>query len=493
MPNANNPISQQRYLKLPSGMYSAATAASPASPKLLVLNEGLLADYGLATPWFRSEQGVATLSGSTQGEVPTLAMAYAGHQFANWVPLLGDGRAHMLGQLQTAKGDWLDVQLKGSGQTPYSRGGDGKATLSSALREYLISEAMAGLGIKTTRSLAVLGTGESIMREQAQPGGIVARTAQSHLRVGSFQYAANSLPQDELQVLADFVIEQHFPELLETGSSPYAGLIQAVGARQASLVANWMLVGFIHGVMNTDNASIVGETIDFGPCAFMDEFHPNKVFSSIDRQGRYAWSQQASTAYWNTTRFAESLLPLLAEDKDQAVAIAEQQLKPFEAAFQNVFVNGLQQKLGLAEARPDQQEPLEQFVQDTIGTLTQHSIDFTLFFDRLTAVTMGDNDTGLVELFSDDVAGQTWIKSWRTLHDQSTETATKMRQANPAIIARNHRVEEALEAAAERDDWAPFERLSKALANPYEVKDGDHGLQTPPEPEQRVTQTFCGT
>lgn len=474
-------------------MYTAAAPAKPADAKLLALNEKLLSEYGLKSEWFKSEQGLAVLAGNKQGSAPSLAMAYGGHQFANWVPLLGDGRAHMLGQLQASNGDWLDVQLKGSGQTPYSRGGDGKATLSSALREYLISEAMAGLGIPTTRSLAVIGTGETIMREQAQPGGIVARTAQSHLRIGSFQYAANSLPQDELQALADFTIKQHFPELLESPSNPYAGLIQAVAAKQATLVANWMLVGFIHGVMNTDNASVVGETIDFGPCAFMDEFHPNKVFSSIDRQGRYAWSRQASIAYWNVTRFAESLLPLLDDDKDKAVAIAEQQLKPFEGEFQNVFVNGLHQKLGITTPAEDQQEQVDGFVQDTISALTQHSIDFTLFFDRLTHVAKGENHASLLELFGDETAGQAWIKSWQGLQDHSEGAAARMRQANPALIARNHRVEEALEAAAERDDWLPFERLSQALINPYEVSDGDQDLQMPPEPEQRVTQTFCGT
>lgn len=466
-------------------MYSKATPEASAAPQLLILNDILLGEYGLSSDWFRSPEGLAALSGTENNPELSVAMAYAGHQFANWVPLLGDGRAHMLGQLTTQSGQLLDVQLKGSGRTPYSRGGDGKATLSSALREYLISEAMAGLGIPTTRSLAVIGTGQLVQREQATAGGIVARTASSHIRVGSFQYAAASLEQAELQALADFMIQYHFPEIHEQDKNSYAGLIATAAERQAQLIAQWMLVGFIHGVMNTDNMSIVGETIDFGPCAFMDEFNPAKVFSSIDRQGRYAWNQQGSIGYWNLARFAETLLPLLDNDQDNAVEIAKQSLKCFEESFPNYFENGLCQKLGI-----DNNESTQSLIEGIWPLLGKQAIDFSQFFDRLTRVASGEADSLVLDLFTDKADAKTWLSQWR---EQLNADTSSMRQANPAIIARNHRVEEALEAAVEHDDWGPFERLSKALANPYQVDDADLELQEAPKPEERVTATFCGT
>lgn len=480
-----SPITQQRYLTLPDNLYSAAKPADFPAAQLLVLNDGLLNSLQLSNDWFRSAAGLAELSGS-KNQQTTIAMAYAGHQFGGWSPLLGDGRAHMLGQLSGADGSVLDLQLKGSGATPYSRGGDGKATLSSALREYLISEAMAGLGIPTTRSLAVVGTGEAVMREQPQAGGIVARTAQSHIRVGTFQYAASSLEQDELQALADFVIQHHFPELKQSSDNRYAALISAVAARQAKLVAQWMLVGFIHGVMNTDNASIVGETIDFGPCAFMDEFSPGKVFSSIDRQGRYAWNQQGSIAYWNVSRFAESLLPLLDKDSDKAINLAEAALKPFEGQFRDAFMGGLKQKLGVSGNSEDAQT----FIEQAIPTLAKDQIDFTLFFDHLTLIADGGDEAPWLSLFSDPQQGGAWLKQWRAHSDANAAT---MRQANPRLIARNHQVEKALADAAEHDDWALFQRLSEALKNPHEVSDANLDLLAPPEVQERVTKTFCGT
>lgn len=466
-------------------MYSAIAPSKAPAPKLHALNHRLIKQLGLNADWFSSPDALAIFSGNADYRTQPLAMAYAGHQFGGYSPLLGDGRAHMLGQLQTANGDYLDVQLKGSGATPYSRRGDGKATLSSSLREYLISEAMAGLGIPTTNSLAVIGTGEMVQREQPQAGGIVVRTAQSHIRVGSFQYAAANLERDELQALADFVISHHFPEAANS-ESPYAALIEAVAARQAKLIPQWMLVGFIHGVMNTDNMSVVGETIDFGPCAFIDEFIPSKTFSSIDHQGRYAWNQQGSIAYWNLARFAETLLPLLDDDSDKAVTLAENALKPFQDQFRDHFVNGLKQKLGIS--RDD--EEAQQFVEQVFPTLAKDQTDFTVFFNRLTELAAGSDEAPLLSLFSDQAVGAEWLKQWRELSDADVAT---MRQANPVLIARNHQVEKALEEASERDDWALFNRLAEALADPYQVADGDLDLLVPPEPQERVMQTFCGT
>lgn len=480
----HNPINQQHYLGLPEAMYSAVNPEPAPAPKLAALNTRLLKQLNTASDWFASTEALNLLSGIGPYRQQPLALAYAGHQFGGYSPLLGDGRAHVLGQINTPQGD-VDVQLKGSGATPYSRGGDGKATLSSALREYLISEAMIGLGIPSTGSLAVIHTGETIFRQQAQPGGIVVRSARSHLRVGSFQYAANSLDPQALKALADFTIQQHFPALA-ANPNPYAQLIEAVASRQARLISQWMLVGFIHGVMNTDNMSIVGESIDFGPCAFMDEFIPSKTFSSIDHQGRYAWNQQGSIGYWNLARFAEALLPLLDANNDKAVALAENALKPYEGEFRQHFVNGLKQKLGVTRS----DEAAQTFVEQALPTLAKGPVDFTLFFHRLTELAAGGEAQAVLDLFSNANTGKQWLTQWREF---SAGDAAAMRQANPVLIARNHQVEKALADASERDDWVPFNRLAKALANPYQVADGDLDLLLPPEPQERVTQTFCGT
>ncbi len=316
--NLSNPVTLQRYKTLQEGFYIDMPPAQPPSPALVELNTSLLESYGVNKAWFHSEDGIGFLSGNHdyEGSSP-LAMAYSGHQFGHWAPVLGDGRAHMLGQIETDDGSLIDIQLKGSGRTPFSRGGDGKATLGAVIREYLISEAMAGLGIPTTRTLAVLTTGEQIIRDfRHVPGAIQVRTATSHLRVGSFQYAHSRLGKDGVQALADFAIEHHFPAL-KGREDRYAAFLYEVGQRQASLIVKWMLSGFIHGVMNTDNMSIVGESIDFGPCAFMDEFKSGKVFSSIDTAGRYAWNQQAAVGYWNLQRLAETLLDLIDEDSQK--------------------------------------------------------------------------------------------------------------------------------------------------------------------------------
>lgn len=485
----NNPIIYQDYRKLPAEMFIESSPIPSPDPTLIELNNKFLAQLGVNSDWFKSEQGISILVGNTiNTDNPPIAMAYSGHQFGQWVPLLGDGRAHMLGQIKIADDTKIDIQLKGSGMTQFSRGGDGRATLGSVLREYLISEAMAGLGIPTTRSLAVLTTGKDIPRGHAFPGAVLVRTAISHLRVGSFQYAYSRLGVDGVRSLADFIITQNFFEL-ESSPSRYLELFSSVIERQASLIAQWMLVGFIHGVMNTDNTSIVGETIDYGPCAFMDEFNPGKVFSSIDHNGRYAWDQQAAIAYWNLAMLANTMLPLFDETPEQAVAKATEQLERFDSMFRDAFDEGMHKKLGLSTISKER----EQFISNTLENLTNDSIDFTVFFNRLTDVANGNTESQLLELFADQQKGNTWLQQWRNYREESTCSYKSMRHANPIVIARNHRVEQAIDAAIDNNDFKPFQRLSRVLANPYEVDSVDHELETPPQAKERVLQTFCGT
>ncbi|CZF85527.1 protein adenylyltransferase SelO [Grimontia marina] len=490
MASFENPIKHQVYLSLPEDMYSPLAPRRVESPSLLALNKALLDEYGLASNWFEDAKGIHFLAGNGDydGESP-VAMAYAGHQFGHYSPLLGDGRAHMLGQVQIANGAYVDVQLKGSGRTPYSRGGDGRATVGAVVREYLISEAMAGLGIPTTRTLAILGTGESVMRDyQMVPGGIQVRTGASHIRVGSFQYAYAKMGKDGVQALADHLIEHHFVEVA-SHEDKYPALLEAVAVRQAQLISKWMLVGFIHGVMNTDNMSLVGETIDFGPCAFMDEFKAKKVFSSIDRDGRYAWDQQANIGYWNLSRFAETLLPLFADDSDEAVKIAEDKLQTYIVTFQELFQEGLMAKLAITANSKE----ADAFVNQALPTLESERIDFTLFFDALTRVANGEEKTELLSLFDNQDKGRAWVSEWNSLKDDSEATLKAMREANPALIARNHQVEKAIEDAMEKNDSALFHRLAEALKTPYTISEENRDLQTPPAPEERVLRTFCGT
>jgi len=483
-----NPISLNSYRTLPKQMFSNDIPVATRKPQLLVLNNELLREYEVADIWFRNSEGLGILSGNAcNSDNQPIAMAYVGHQFGHRAPMLGDGRAHMLGQMHTAQGN-VDVQLKGSGPTTYSRGGDGRATLASVLREYIVSEAMAGLGIPTTRSLAAFATGDTVYRERPEPGGILARTAQSHIRVGSFQYAAEQPGNDAVRALADYMIEQHFPQAA-TAENRYAGLLLTIAELQAKLVAQWMLVGFIHGVMNTDNMSIVGETIDFGPCAFMDEFNAEKVFSSIDQHGRYALANQPGIGLWNLTRLAETLLPVLSSDSDTAVKTAEAQLEQFMPVFQATFYDGLRAKLGLEDPSPVAKE----FADKTLTFLGEHAIDMTVFFDTLTRVADGESEQTVLELPDDQASAKEWLTQWQSLRAHDADTTQKMRLANPAVIARNHRVEEALLAATTRDDLAPLFRLTEALQSPYQCSPQNTELQTPPLPEERVTATFCGT
>lgn len=490
MANLTSPIKHQIYLSLPEDIYTPLAPRRVEAPAMLALNHDLLDEYGLNSDWFESAEGIHALAGNSDyPDANPIAMAYAGHQFGYYSPLLGDGRAHMLGQIPTPDGKYVDVQLKGSGRTPYSRGGDGRATVGAVIREYLISEAMAGLGIPTTRTLAILATGESVMREyQMVPGGIQVRTASSHIRVGSFQYAYAKLGEHGVKALADHLIEHHFQNLTARDDK-YPALLETIAVRQANLISQWMLVGFIHGVMNTDNMSLVGETIDFGPCAFMDEFKAGKVFSSIYRDGRYAWDQQANIGYWNLSRFAETLLPLFDEDTDKAVALAEEKLGTYISTFQTAFHHGLMQKLGVTATTQD----ADDLVNQTLPLLESEKIDFTQFFDALTRMAQGDNETELLALFTHRQNGEAWLANWKSVRNDSEETVAAMRKANPALIARNHQVEKAIEDAMERNDFALFHRLAEALKTPYTVSEDNRDLQTPPAPEERVLRTFCGT
>jgi uncharacterized protein YdiU (UPF0061 family) len=420
-------------------------------------------------------------------------MAYAGHQFGHFVPQLGDGRAILLGEVIDADGVRRDIQLKGSGPTPFSRRGDGRAALGPVLREYIVSEAMAALGIPSTRSLAAVITGENVMRETPLPGAVLTRVASSHIRVGTFQYFAARSDTEGVRRLADHVIARHYPQVAGA-ERPYLALLSAVIARQAELVARWLLVGFIHGVMNTDNTSVSGETIDYGPCAFMDHYDPATVFSSIDEQGRYAYANQPRIALWNLTRLAECLLPLLSDDKDKAIEEAQAALGEFAETFASAYQAGLRKKIGLFTMRDGD----EALVQDLLDAMAKNRADFTLTFRRLSDAA-GDpaGDAEVRSLFADPAAYDEWAVRWRQRTSDEPQSPIErraaMRSVNPAFIPRNHRVEAVIEAAVNRDDFEPFETLLTVLSKPYQDQPDFAGYADPPEPHQRVLQTFCGT
>jgi serine/tyrosine/threonine adenylyltransferase len=479
-------------------------AEDTPAPRLLVLNEPLAAELGLDAEWLRTAEGLRFLTGTgvgPDGDTPAgadgtspvalgtpVAQAYAGHQFGVYNPRLGDGRALLLGELDTGNGDHgqlRDVHLKGSGPTPFSRGGDGRAAVGPMLREYIVSEAMHALGIPSTRSLAVVRTGRSVLREDGPlPGALLTRVAASHLRVGSFQYARSLQDPTVLRRLADHAITRHHPEAAEADNPPLA-LFRAVATAQASLVAQWLLVGFVHGVMNTDNMTISGETIDYGPCAFMDTFDRAAVYSSIDTAGRYAYGNQPAIAQWNLARFAEALLPVLHEDPNEAIQLATEALEGFTRQFSEAFAAGVRRKLGLSEKIGAQ--TVGPLGDEILALLHQDHIDFTGFFRRLGQAARGD--TGPVQaIFTDRPALDDWLERWRAL----APDPELMDRANPVYIPRNHLVEEAL-AAAQADDVGPLEKLLEAVTQPYEERPGlERYAEIPPEDFGRY-RTFCGT
>jgi uncharacterized protein YdiU (UPF0061 family) len=482
------------YARLPERFFARLPPTPVAAPRLVRLNDTLAQRLGLDPLELASPEGVAILAGNAVPKLgEPLAMAYAGHQFGTFVPRLGDGRAILLGEVVDVDGVRRDIQLKGSGPTPFSRNGDGRAALGPVLREYIISEAMAALGIPTTRSLAVVTTGETVRREMPLPGAVLTRVASSHIRVGTFQFFAARGDIDGVRQLADHVIARHYPEAADAGNA-YRTLLDLVIARQAELVAKWLLVGFIHGVMNTDNMSIAGETIDYGPCAFMDAYDPATVYSSIDTVGRYAYGNQPRIAQWNLARLAETLLPLLAEDRDRAIETANETLGAFAGRFEAAYAAGLRRKLGLLQEQPNDIS----LAQDLLDRMARNGADFTLTFRRLCdAASSAEADAAVRSLFTDPAAYDSWAERWRVRLAGDDQTprerrATTMRAVNPALIPRNHLVEEALSAAVNDGDFSAFENLLTVLARPCDDQPISRYAE-PPRPDQVVHQTFCGT
>lgn len=473
------------YTRLPDMFFTRLNPTAVRSPQLVILNYPLAKSLGLNAEALQSEDGIAVFAGNQIPEdALPLAQAYAGHQFGNFA-LLGDGRALLLGEQINPLGQRVDIQLKGSGRTPYSRRGDGRAALGPMLREYIISEAMHGLGIPTTRSLAVVTTGETLIRETYQLGAILTRVAASHLRVGTFQYASNWGTIEELRILADYTLQRHFPNV-DIATNRYFSLLQEVIKRQAVLIAKWQLVGFIHGVMNTDNMTLSGETIDYGPCAFMDTYDPATVFSSIDIQGRYAYGNQPHIAAWNLARFAETLLPLLHDNQEQAVKLAQDAISDFTELYQSNWLAGMRAKLGIF----NEEEQDKNLIEDLLGMMKKYRADYTNTFRALTFDTRPNMDLfGTTEFVQ-------WHELWqaRLGRQQEAESSSHqlMQNSNPAIIPRNHRVEAALEAAVQ-GDYSVMERLLDVLASPYAHLPEQADYSTLPALSTRPYRTFCGT
>ncbi len=481
-----NLLFDNTYARLPRRFFAKQAPARVPESRLIRLNLGLAARLSIDVNWLQSPDGVAMLAGNAvpEGAEP-IAQAYAGHQFGAFVPQLGDGRALLLGEVVDAGGARYDVQLKGSGRTPFSRGGDGKSALGPVLREYMVSEAMAALGVPTTRALAAVATGERVMRQEGLlPGGVFTRVASSHIRVGTFQYFLARHDNDALRLLADHVIVRHYPEAAQAPNR-YAALLESVAAAQADLIAQWMSLGFIHGVMNTDNTAISGETIDYGPCAFMDSFHPQCVFSSIDSRGRYAWGNQPNIGLWNVTRFAECLLPLLSEDPGEGTRIAEAVLSRYPERFGSQYLACFRAKFGLPPEAP------AALIEEGLDLLSAHEVDFTLFFRNLTRVAAGEDSATLEAMVSGSEPLKQWFAKWRREANPASRL-DGMRASNPHLIPRNHRVEQAIQSGYE-GNFAPFHRLVDALAAPYTDQSDYADLEAPPRPEEIVHQTFCGT
>jgi len=482
------------YARLPERFYAHVNPTPVAAPHLIRVNAGLAERLGIDAGELASPEGVEVLAGNRvpEGANP-VALAYAGHQFGGFSPQLGDGRALLLGEVVGRDGLRRDIQLKGSGPTPFSRRGDGRAALGPVLREYLVSEAMAALGVPTTRALAAVTTGQAVIRETPLPGAVLTRIGASHIRVGTFQYFAAQGDLEALRVLADYAIARHYPEAA-AAAQPYRALLDGVIGRQAELVAQWMLIGFIHGVMNTDNTAISGETIDYGPCAFMDAYDPATVYSSIDHAGRYAFSNQPRIAHWNLTRLAEAMLPLLDVDENAAIASAKEALAAFGPRFEAAYLDGLRRKTGLfTEHKGD-----AALIQDLLVGMAGNGADFTLTFRGLCAAAAGpEGDVAVRALFQDGDAYDDWAARWRerlTAEPAAPDVRTAaMQAANPVIIPRNQFVEAVIEGAVQRGDFGPFEDLLAALEHPYEDRPDFKRYAARPEPAERPYQTFCGT
>ncbi|MES1939016.1 hypothetical protein T5B8_02165 [Salinisphaera sp. T5B8] len=482
------------YARLPSEFHARAMPTAVTAARLLRVNRPLAEQLGLDVQALESPAGVDILAGNRvpEGAEP-LAMAYAGHQFGNFSPLLGDGRAVLLGEMIDRNGVRRDIQLKGAGPTPFSSRGDGRAALGPVIREYVVSEGMAALGIPTTRALAMVATGEPVLRRRAEPGGVLTRVAASHVRVGTFEYFSRRGNNEAVRALADYVIERHYPHCADA-DNPYQSLLEEVAVHTADLIAQWLLVGFIHGVMNTDNVSIVGETIDYGPCAFMDSYNPATVYSSIDHGGRYAYNRQPGIGQWNLARFAECLLPLLDDDQEKAVAQAQAVLERYVERFETTYHDGLAAKIGLEERCEGDAD----LAYDLLKCMTEQGADFTLTFRYLSDLgrEADDRDDNVRALFDDPASFDGWAARWRErLVDETrndTERRAAMRAVNPAYIPRNHRIQQAIDAA-EAGDYQPLDELLTVVANPFDDHPELADYAQPPKPEEVVQRTFCGT
>lgn len=476
---------QHSYQELDEMFYTEQIPEKVSKPQLIVFNQGLAEELGIQVNQIDQQSLAGIFSGNTiLDDAKPIAQAYAGHQFGSFT-MLGDGRAILLGEHVTKDGKVVDIQLKGAGRTPYSRAGDGRATLGPMLREFIISEAMYALNIPTSRSLAVVVTGDQVYRERPLPGAILTRVASSHLRVGTFQYAQAFGEKNEIKELADYAISRHYPEIKE-GSNRYRKFLEAVIQKQAKTIAKWQLVGFIHGVMNTDNMTISGESIDYGPCAFMDTYDPNTVFSSIDAQGRYAYRNQPPIGMWNVTRFAETLLPLLHEDEEEAIKVAKESLAIFGDVYMNEWLNGMRKKLGLEKSIDRDQELIEQLLK----VMHEEKMDYTNTFVDLTFGTL-DKMEYEIEAF------QTWFKQYeaRLLEEETTADGREemMKQHNPAVIPRNYYVEEALNAVIDEGDFSKFHSFMQVLKDPFAHTEQQRAFQTLPPEADGPFQTYCGT
>jgi len=483
------------YVNLGNDFYVRTIPSPVSNPALIVFNQALGDALGLSDTCLNSPEGAAILAGNRAPEgAEPLAMAYAGHQFGNFVPQLGDGRALLLGQLPGPDGVQHDIHLKGSGRTAYSRGGDGRAALGPVLREYLVSEAMANLGVPTTRALAAVTTGEQVARQELLPGGVITRTARSFVRVGTFEFFASRNNLEAVTRLADYVIERQYPGCRDR-ANPYLALLEAVIDRQAALIAQWMQFGFIHGVMNTDNMSIAGETIDYGPCAFMDHYAHDQVYSSIDRFGRYAYNNQPNIGLWNLTRLAETLLPLLADDPEAAVEAAQAALTAYPSSYARYWLDGMRAKTGLKSQHDDDKA----LINDLLEIMHANRTDFTLTFHCLSTLPVDstDQDGNVRTLFSDPASFDHWAQQWRArLHREGNDDAARqarMQAVNPVYIPRNHRIEAAIRAAEDQGEFSVFHELHAVLQNPWQLQEGKDAYMLPPEPHEVVQQTFCGT
>ncbi|HEY7776420.1 MAG TPA: YdiU family protein [Kineobactrum sp.] len=483
------------YARLPRYFYSRQAPTPVAAPGAIIVNRALAGLLGLDPDWLASPEGTLMLAGNTvpEGAAP-LAAAYAGHQFGSFNPQLGDGRAVLLGELVSTGGERFDLQLKGSGRTPYSRGGDGRSPLGPVLREYVVSEAMAVLGVPTSRALAAVTTGETVVRDRLLPGAILARVAHSHIRIGTFEFFAARKNTQALRELVDHTLQRHYPDQADA-ANPALALLECAIAAQARLVSRWQLLGFIHGVMNTDNMLLSGETIDYGPCAFMDNFDPDTVFSSIDHGGRYSYRNQPGIAHWNLASLAQSLVPVLHTDPKQAVVLAQNAVDTFSDRFLDVHTEGLKHKLGLVADQPDDAA----LIEELYTLMAAHKTDFTLTFRRLADLanpTQPEPAGTVAALYSLPDAFEPWLARWQqrlaTETQVPAERQASMYRANPVYIPRNHLVQEAI-SAAEDGDFAPFHQLVDRLADPWTFSTADQRYALPPAPGQEVAQTFCGT